>query len=173
MTTTKMKKNVFGFALFAGVISIAILKTIKYNNLNENGIKVEGVVYSGFRYITWKYKVNGYEYEVKLSKSDYPFVIDGEMYYIYYDADNPSSSIMSFTEPIIDTTAFDTITSLPLTAVYDKGSQLVKFAYLIEGDTIRREHRYYFKNDFSSTEQRFKIYVKSDNPNISYIKFEK
>ncbi|MCB9227253.1 MAG: hypothetical protein H6578_08835 [Chitinophagales bacterium] len=167
------RKNIFAFVLFSVVMSIAIVKTINYRNLPKKGIKVEGIVYSGFRYITWKYLVQGRVYKVKLSKSDYPFVIDGEKYYVYYDSDNPSFSIMSFTEPIIDSSAFDTITSLPLTAVYDKGSQLVSFDYLIEGDTVRREHRYKFKNDFSSTEQRFTIYVKSDNPKISYIRLEK
>lgn len=169
----KWKKNIFAFVLFSVVISIAIIKTINYRNLPKKGDKVEGIVYSGFRYITWKYKVQGREYEVKLSKSDYPFVIDGEKYYVYYDSNNPSSSIMLFTEPIINFSEFDTITSLPLTAVYDKGSQLVSFNYLIKGDTVRREHRYKFKNDFSSTEQRFTIYVKSDNTKISYIKLEK
>ncbi len=170
---SKRKKNILAFLLFFVVMSIAIVKTINYKNLLETGVKIEGTVFSGFRYITWKYLVHGHMYEVKLSKSDYPFVVDGEKYYVYYDPNNPSSSIMSFTEPIIDTAKFEIITSLPLTVDYNKGSQLVSFSYIFNGDTLRRKHRYKFKKQFEASQQEFTVYVKYDNPKISYIKLEK
>lgn len=167
------KKNFFAFLLFSGVMSFAIVKTIKYRGLSEKGIKVEGIVYSGFRHIRWEYQVQGRIYVVRLSKSDYPFVIDGEKYYVYYDSANPSSSLMSFTEPIIESSAFDKVKSFPLTAKYEKGSRLVSFSFLFNGDTLKRTHRYEFKKEFSAIEQTFDVYVKSDNPKISYIELEK
>lgn len=154
-------------------MTFAIVKTVNYRKLTEKGAKVEGTVFSGFRYITWKYKVEGRMYEVKLSKSDYPFIVDGEKYLVYYDIENPSSSIMSFTEPIIEPSVFDTITSIPMTANYDKGSELISFSYLHNGDTIERKHRYKFKNKFSASEQRFPVYINSTNPKISYINFDR
>lgn len=154
-------------------MSIAIVKTINYRKLPNSGIRVEGTAYVGFRYITWKYSIHGSLYEVKLSKSDYPFVVDGEKYNVYYDPKAPSSSVMVFTEPIIEPLAYDTINSLPLTAEYNKGIEVVSFCYLINGDTVKRKHQYKFKNDFSSTNEKFIVYVKSNNPQISYIKLEK
>jgi hypothetical protein len=153
-------------------MGFAIVKTINYRKLSENGAKIEGTVFFGFRYITWKYQVAGQMYEVRLSKSDYPFIIDGEKYVVYYDIKNPSSSIMSFTEPIIDPNMFDTITSIPLNANYDKGSKLISFYYIYKGDTIKREHRYKFNKSFSVKEKTFPIYINSKNPKISYINFE-
>lgn len=154
-------------------MTFAIVKTVNYRKLTEKGAKVEGTVFSGFRYITWKYKVEGRMYEVKLSKSDYPFIVDGEKYLVYYDIENPSSSIMSFTEPIIEPSVFDTVTSIPMTVNYDKGSELISFSYLHNGDTIKRMHRYKFKKKFSASEQRFPVYINSTNPKISYINFDR
>lgn len=169
----KWKKNIFAFLFFSVVMSIPIIKTINYRKLPYTGTRVEGTAYVGSRYITWKYSVDGSMYKVRISKSDYPFIVDGEKYNVYYNPKSPSTSIMVFSEPIIEPLVYDTINSLPLTAEYNKGIEVVNFCYLINGDTIKRKHQYKFKNDFSSTSEKFIVYVKSDNPAISYIKLEK
>ena len=153
-------------------MSIAIVKTINYRNLPKLGNKVEGTVILGNRYVTWKYAVNGINYEVSLSKSEYPFIIEGEKYYVYYDPNAPSNSVMNFCEPIIDSLSFEMIYSLPLSANHNKGISLVKFQYTINGDTINRSHLYKFNTEFSSKNEKFPLYIKSDNHKISYIKLE-
>lgn len=171
--STKRKINFLGILFLIVIAIIVIAKTIAYHSLRKTGEKVEGTVYSGHRYITWKYRVFGRIYDLRIAKSEYPFVIDGEKYFVYYNPGNPSSSLMSFTEPIIEPSEFDTVLSLPLTAKYKKGSSVVRFKYIIKGDTLNREHRYWFDDSFECSTQRFKVYVKSDNPNISYIEFYK
>lgn len=166
------RKIIFLGILFLIVVAIIVIaKTIAYHSLRKTGDKAEGTAYAGHRYITWKYRVLGRIYDLRISKSEYPFVIDGEKYWVYYNPDNPSSSLMSFTEPIIELSEFDTVLSLPLTAKFKKGSKVVRFEYVINGDTLNREHLYRFDDSFSCTGQRFTVYVKSDNPMISYIDF--
>lgn len=168
---TRKKKNIGGVILFL-IMGFAIVKTIAYRSLSETGVKVEAEIYPGNYYITWQYVVEGKIYEARRSRSAYPDAIRGEKYYAYYDPGDPSSANISFTEPVIDPHAFDSITSLPLTAAYDKGTELVSFGYILNGDTLKRRHYYKFKNSFRSQEQRFTVYVKSDNRNMAYIRLE-
>ncbi len=155
------------------LIIIALNDNMKYRSRFKNGIKVKGVAYSTSKNIIWKYKVNGSEFEGIISKSHYPYIENEEQYYIYYEHGNPSSSSISFVEPIIDTALFDSISCLPLYAKYEKGSQLVSFNFVVNSDTIKRYHRYKFTSNFESYGKRFVVYFKIKNPNISYINLEK
>lgn len=167
------KKNIVVFILFLAILGFAIIKTINYRKLSRTGVKVEAEIFPGNYYITWQYVVNGKRYELKRSRSEYLGAILGEKYYAYYDPEDPATSNILFTEPVIEPSAFDTTTSLPLTIDCNKGRELVSFSYIVNGDTIKREHYYKFKNSFKAYKQKFTVYVKSDNPNIGYIKFEK
>jgi hypothetical protein len=165
----KLKNNLVLIIFSVTILSYAIYKNIEFVNLRYTGEKTEGEVVKGLRYITWSYFVDGKYYRVNYSKSEASYVVDGEKYIVYYDPKNPSNSLMSFQDPIIDPAIFDTVASLPLTLELKSRNPWIDFSYFYKGKIYDRTHSLHLKENFKSNNECFSVYVNSEDPRISYI----
>lgn len=164
-----LKNNLLLIIFSVSVLTFAIYKNIEFVNLRYTGEITEGEVVKGVRYITWSYFVDGKYYRVNYSKSHASYVVDGEKYIVYYDPKNPSNSLMSFQDPIIDPAIFDTVASLPLTLELKSRNPWIDFSYIYDGKRYKRTHSLHLKENFISNNTCYSVYVNSEDPRISYI----
>lgn len=168
----KRAKAIFAILFFLFVIIIALRDNWKYRKRFDAGERTVAYTEVSNKNIHWHYTIEGKSYNGAISKSHFPYLQNGEKYNVYYDRDNPSSSSISFVEPIVDTALFGTVLSLPFDENYKKGSKFVHFFYVIEKDTLERYHLLKFHTDIFSKGKRFLVYYKLDNPFISYVNIE-
>jgi hypothetical protein len=168
---TKGKINLLKIIISISFISIVIFFQLRRKQLNLNAENcTEGKLELAGRNIIFHYSVNGINYQLKKKKSE-SYIIDGEKYRICYDINDPSTAVESFLHPIIDTSEFIEILSLPINANLRKGNEYVSFEYIFNNETFKRGHNILLSKEVSLKNERCKILVNKKNPAISYFKY--
>lgn len=168
----KWQLEVIGSLICLFILYIVFYKSMEYKNLDKTGVRGIGIIEVVKRYIFWNYEVNGTSYSLKIDKSDYPFVITGEKYNLYYEKEDPANSRLKFTEPIIEKDSFFAWKTLPLSFKFEEGSNVISFKYSINNDTLTRQHKVYFPKKIEVENVELPIWIKSNNPRISYFVFD-
>jgi len=165
----KYKRDVIIIVVSVLFISVVIYFQLEIRKLNINHeYCTVGILQLKGRNKIFHYDVNGIQYKLKQKTSE-TYIISGEKYRICYDVEDPSTSVESLLHPIIDTSNYVEMFSLPLSANLEKGNEFISFEYIYNGDTFKRGHKLIMAQDLLIENKQCKILVNKENPRISYI----
>lgn len=163
-----MKINTVGWiALLIFIAFMAYFISIekKYNEIRAEGKWVVGTITTSGSNVICSFNVNGVEKTQKESSPN-AAIVSGERYKVYYNEKYPDLFVISYDEPIIDT-SFSKVSSKGLRLRF--GS--IEFHYNVNGKDYKR-----IQDPIDSIQidlkMNYTVLYKKDNPYIAYLVYD-
>ncbi len=154
--------------LLATIAYLAFKSFNQYQIVREKGETIIGTVTTIGGNVICKFKVNGENKSIKLSKPNKD-IRSGEKFQVYYYDKVPDKYYVSFAEPVFDTINYKKISAQSFELVYDD----ILFKYFVDKEYERYQDSDKFTNEkIAQSKSLPVVYYNKLDPRLAYIIFE-
>lgn len=152
---------VLGASFIVAMFFLSRHRSIEALEIIKNGESYVGVVGVSGKYVTCTFKWRDGSYQKVVEDAAHGTIVDGERYRVYWWDKFPDRYVISFTEPVIDS-SFSKIDG----AVVKQRGRMTTFTYTVLGKEYKR---FQLVNERLVAGKSYPVYYKRDFPRIAYV----